>query len=143
MDLEKWSKVKNISSIFLANNELAVKKAVNFFFKNVFLLFLVLYIAYFTEFEIRLQVSLAIRGGYVPLFFECEQRNREYQVQVSYISRGLGSTKFQCEQSKPRIAKPRIARATCIHHLMWSDERLATETPHYISIFCEKRTFET
>ncbi len=45
----------------------------------------------------NIQVSLAIFGGYVPIFYGCEYQNREYQVQVYYICRGLGSTKFQCE----------------------------------------------
>ncbi len=47
---------------------------------------------------------------YVPKFYECENQNRENQVQVHYRNRGLGFTKFQCEQSKLRIAKPQIAR---------------------------------
>ncbi len=59
--------------------------------------------------------------GYFPIFYECEHQNREYQVQVYYLSRGLGSTKFQCELSKSQKAKPRIARAACIAQ-MWEKE---------------------
>jgi hypothetical protein len=64
-----------------------------------------------------IQVFLAICGGYVPIFYECEQQNREYHVQVYFISRVLGSTKFQYEKSKLRLTKPRIERATCSHKI--------------------------
>ncbi len=45
----------------------------------------------------KIQVSLVIRGGQVKKFYEYKKQNRAYKVQVYFITRDLGSTKFQCE----------------------------------------------
>ena len=55
-------------------------------------------------------VSLNIIGGWVPKFYECEQQNREQQIRGNKI----GSTKSQCESTKPLYSELRISRTACI-----------------------------